>query len=229
MAIDYAQCAACPVTPDRRVCHTEDGEGPAWCPTLEGSDALARAADQYRDPWTGEFALRASIQEAAGYANRGTPHRRPAKTRIEEICDFARRMGYRRLGLAFCAGLHREATLVHGILAAQGFEVVSVVCKVGRVPKEDVGVQDKDKICPGQPEAMCNTIAQAELLHEAGTELNILLGLCVGHDSLFFRHSKAPVTVLAAKDRVTAHCPLAAVYTSGSYYSSLLASKGAAK
>jgi uncharacterized metal-binding protein len=222
---DYAQCAACPIDPDRRICRTEDGEGPAWCPTLEGQSAIDRARAAYRDPQTREFALQASIQEGAGYANRGTPLRRPVKTRIEEICEFARRMGYRRLGLTFCGGVHREATMVHEILVSQGFEVVSVVCKVGRVPKEEIGVEDEDKICPGEPEAMCNAIAQAELLNEAGTEFNILIGLCVGHDSLFFRHSKAPVTVLAAKDRVTAHCPLAAVYTSKSYYSSLLAPK----
>ena len=49
---------------------------------------------------------------------------------------------------------------------------------------------------------MRNPIAQAELLNEAGTELNIIVGLCVGHDALFIRHCKAHVTVLAAKDHV---------------------------
>jgi uncharacterized metal-binding protein len=49
-------------------------------------------------------------------------------------------------------------------------------------------------------------------------DFNLLLGLCVGHDSLFFRHASAPTTVLAVKDRVTGHNPLAAVYTCGTYY-----------
>ena len=44
------------------------------------------------------------------------------------------------------------------------------------------------------------------------------MGLCVGHDSLFFRHSEAPVTVLAVKDRVLGHNPLAAVYLADGYY-----------
>ena len=64
-------------------------------------------------------------------------------------------------------------------------------------------------------------LAQAKVLAAAETELNILLGLCVGHDTLFLQHSEAPCTVLAVKDRVTGHNPLAAVYTSGVYYDRL--------
>jgi len=50
----------------------------------------------------------------------------------------------------------------------------------------------------------------------------VLLGLCVGHDSLFIRQATAPVTVLAVKDRVTGHNPLAALYTSETYYQRLM-------
>ena len=86
------------------------------------------------------------------------------------------------------------------------------------VPFVGVAVQDADKIDPGTFETLCNPIGQAELLNRAGTELNVAVGLCVGHDSLFFRHSEAPVTVLVAKDRVTGHNPIAALYTLHSYY-----------
>ena len=68
---------------------------------------------------------------------------------------------------------------------------------------------------------MCNPIGQAMLLNEAATGLNVVIGLCVGHDSLFFRNSAAPATVLVAKDRVTGHNPVAALYTSHSYYKRL--------
>lgn len=71
------------------------------------------------------------------------------------------------------------------------------------------------------PETMCNPLLQAELLNRAETEFNVLLGLCVGHDSLFLKAAKAPCTVLAVKDRVTGHNPLAAVYTLDSYYRAL--------
>jgi uncharacterized metal-binding protein len=99
--------------------------------------------------------------------------------------------------------------------------VDAVICKVGSIPKEEIGLADEEKITPGQFEALCNPIGQAKLLNAAGTGLNVLVGLCVGHDSLFFRHSVAPVTVLIAKDRVTGHNPAATLYTSHSYYSRL--------
>ena len=67
-------------------------------------------------------------------------------------------------------------------------------------------------------EAMCNPIYQACLLNQEKSQLNIQLGLCVGHDSLFFKYAEAPTTVLAVKDRVTGHNPLAAIYLSESYY-----------
>jgi len=65
---------------------------------------------------------------------------------------------------------------------------------------------------------MGNPIYQAELMNREKTDLNILLGLCVGHDSLFLKYAESPVTVLAVKDRVTGHNPLAAIYLSDSYY-----------
>jgi uncharacterized metal-binding protein len=118
-----------------------------------------------------------------------------------------------------------ESKLLQEILEANGFEVSSVCCKVGSIPKEEIGVADAEKIHPGEFEALCNPVGQAKLLEEAGTELNIVVGLCVGHDSLFFRHSTAPVTVLVAKDRVTGHNPAAAIYTSHSYYKNLKPAK----
>ena len=132
--------------------------------------------------------------------------------------NFARRLGITHLGIATCAGLLPEARRLQEILEANRFEVSSVCCKVGSIPKEEIGLADEEKVRPGQYEALCNPIGQAELLNRAGTELNVAVGLCVGHDSLFFKHSEAPVTVLVAKDRVTGHNPIAALYTSHSYY-----------
>ena len=68
---------------------------------------------------------------------------------------------------------------------------------------------------------MCNPLLQAEVLNQEKTEFNVVLGLCVGHDSLFLKKSDALCTVLAAKDRVTGHNPLAALYTLHSYYQKL--------
>jgi uncharacterized metal-binding protein len=131
-------------------------------------------------------------------------------------------MGYRKIGVAFCAGLPSEAETLTRILEAQGFEVVSVVCKVGGTPKEAIGIREEEKIWIGQFESMCSPIIQATILNEEKTDLNILVGLCVGHDSLFFKYSEAFTTVLVAKDRVLGHNPVAALYTSGTYYTRML-------
>ena len=166
----------------------------------------------------------ASIQEAECYINRHIkPYvLHPVKPRVQEICEFANKMRYNKLGIAFCAGLHSEARTLTNILKAQGFQVVSVVCKTGCTPKESLGLKDEQKIRIGEFESMCSPIVQAILLNEERTDFNILVGLCVGHDSLFFKYSEAFTTVLISKDRVLAHNPAAALYTSGSYYARLL-------
>jgi len=200
-----------------------DGLGHKGCPTLTRTDLLAQANSQYGNPETGHFAHQASVQEASCYANR---HQRPyvmqpTKTRIVEICEFAKRMGYKRLGLVFCIGLQSESAIVDEILKKNGFEVVSICCKAGRTTKSLIGIEDKDKIFQGTDEAMCNPVFQAMVVNEEKTDFNILLGLCVGHDSLFFKHADAYTTVLAVKDRVTGHNPLAAIYLHDSYYRKL--------
>lgn len=103
-------------------------------------------------------------------------------------------------------------------MESHGFEVVSTACKNGSVPKEEMGLADHEKVHPGKFEAMCNPIAQAELLNAHGCELNVVMGLCVGHDSLFFRHSRGLTTVLVTKDRVLGHNPIAALNLAETYY-----------
>ncbi|MCA1785360.1 MAG: DUF1847 domain-containing protein [Desulfobacteraceae bacterium] len=213
-------CAACDSPVGGKICFTEQGKGHKGCPTVTCKPVLEEANQAYVAGDVQKFAHTASAQEAACYANRDQqPYvMQPTKTRIVETCEFARKMGYQRIGLAFCLGLCAEAKTVGEILAAHGFEVVSVCCKAGRTSKDLIGITDADKIYKGTDEAMCNPIFQAKLLNNEQVDFNILLGLCVGHDSLFFQFSQIPTTVLAVKDRVTGHNPLAAVYQADSYY-----------
>ncbi len=197
-------CARCGTT---ACCESESGPFPKNCPTHDlDREALATV---YARPVEGELARQAARVEAGGYCR---------LTRIEEIMDFARRCGFSHLGIAHCVGLQREADVVRRVFEANGLRVETVACKAGALPKEMVGLEERDKLSPGEFESMCNPIGQAQVLARAGTQLNVVLGLCVGHDSLFFRHSAAPVTVLAAKDRVLGHNPLAAVYLADGYY-----------
>lgn len=219
MKNNHPQCAICPFPPHLRLCSSEDGQGPSSCPTLD-RELVDRVREKYSEPGLAEFARQASIQEGEGYEGRGPDNQspRPCKPRLLETAEFAERMGYTRLGLVFCAGLIREAEKVSAFLSDRGFQVISVICKAGRVPKEEIGVEDGEKIHPGSPEAMCNPFLQALALNRARTDLNIVMGLCVGHDAVFLKHSEAYCTVLAAKDRPTGHNPLAAVYNLESYF-----------
>jgi uncharacterized metal-binding protein len=217
-------CADCRVEKRERICLSEEGRGPKFCPTLNQGETIRAATAEYDQEDIGEFARQASIQEGECYAGRDNKPfvKRPVKPRVQEVCEFAHKMGFKRLGVAFCVGLTREAATLNEILVSQGFEVVSVMCKVGRVPKERIGVKDEEKILIGEFEPLCNSIGQAKILNAEQTELNILLGLCVGHDSLFFNYADAYTTVLVAKDRVLGHNPVAALYTSGSYYNRMM-------
>jgi len=206
-----------------RICQKENGKAPPVCPTINHTRTLENALKELKKPDVMEFARQASIQEAEGYdgRNRGYEFLKPSKPRIVETMEFAHKMKFKRLGLVFCIGLRKEAKVVENLLFSNGFEVVSAVCKVGREPKETVGVRDDQKICIGKFEGMCNPIAQAYILNAEQTEFNLVIGLCVGHDSLFLKYSKALCTVLAVKDRLLGHNPLAAIYNIDSYYRTL--------
>ena len=128
--------------------------------------------------------------------------------RLQEIMLFAKEAGFKKLGLAFCIGLADEARVIDEILAKE-FEITSVCCKLSAIDKRTFGLE---QINPDSEEVMCNPAGQADILNRAGTKLNIICGLCVGHDAIFSLKSEAPVTTLIAKDRVLAHNPVGAVY-----------------
>ncbi len=198
---------------------------PAFCPMKALPEVMDKALVEYQKPEVKEFARQASIQEFECYEN--TPEgRRTKNPRIVELIQFAKKMNYKKLGIAFCAGLSLEGKILTDILENQGFEVVSARCKVGGVPKEVIGIRPEQKIGgPNSCETMCNPIAQAEVLNSEKVDLAIMVGLCLGHDTLFLKYCRMPTTVFAVKDRVTGHNPLAALYLSSSYYGRLLPRK----
>lgn len=170
----------------------------------EGKDCFGEADRHralYEDQQIARLHKAASAIEARHYCK---------EPRIREIILLAKELGYRKLGLAFCVGLAAEAEVVADILARR-FEVVSVCCKLCGIAKKTFAIEQID---PAKaPEIMCNPAGQATLLNEAETELNVLCGLCVGHDAIFCMTSHAPVTTLIAKDRVLAHNPVGAIYS----------------
>jgi len=168
-----------------------------------GKDCFSQTSNHrqlYQGSHIAELHKAASAVEARYYGK---------ETRLGEIILFAKQLQYKKIGLAFCIGLSEEAKVIEQILSKY-FEVVSVCCKVCGIDKKDF---DLPQISSESYEVMCNPAGQAQLLNEAETQLNVLCGLCVGHDAIFSKVSDAPVTTLIAKDRVLAHNPAGAIYS----------------
>jgi uncharacterized metal-binding protein len=190
-------CALC----SKHACSSGDLEtAPKNCPSIDNINEEIKTL--YVEDENYKIAKASALVVSEGYYE---------KTRLEETIAFAKKCGYKKLGLAFCIGLVNESKIVSKVLSYNGFEVSSVICKTGHLSRELIDI-DNSKV------AMCNPIGQAEFLNRSKTELNIVLGLCVGHDSLFIKYSEAPVTVFAVKYRVLCHNPLAVVYQADSYY-----------
>jgi len=182
---------------------------PDDCPMRWQDDPGRVLRERVKDHAIHNLFISAARTEAVGYCR---------WTRLEETMEFAKFCGFERLGIAFCSGLREEARILDEVLKANGFEVYSAICSCGSVPKEEIGISDAEKVRPGTRETVCNPIGQAHILAKMKTDLNVVVGLCVGHDSLFLMHSKSPATVLVAKDRVLAHNPVGAIYLAKGYY-----------
>jgi len=196
-------------------CYRHDKQYPSFCATEEADPALVEEIRRTYagDELDGKLARAAAEVEGRFYGK---------ISRCEEIVAFAHRIGARRIGIATCFGLIEETRLFAKILRLGGLDPVTVLCKVGSVEKGKIGIPDDVKIRPGTYEAACNPILQAKTLNAEKTDLNVIVGLCVGHDALFTRHSEAPVTTLITKDRLTGHNPAVALYTLHSYSKRIL-------
>jgi len=73
---------------------------------------------------------------------------------------------------------------------------VSVCCKCGSVPKEELGLEAWEKLILTDSRPCVIPIAQAELLNEAKTDFQYSLGLCVGMIHCSLKNSSALCTVL---------------------------------
>ena len=184
-----ANCADC----KSHACYTKGVN----CTGVDRAEAIAAYTEDER-----------KLMEAAAYVE-GTFYSNI--TRLEETAEFAKKMGYRKLGMAFCIGLNAEARYIAKFFRQKDFEFFSVCCKTCSVAKKELGLkQVKPEL---DHEAMCNPKMQARFLAENGTELFIACGLCVGHDAIFNGSCPGPVTTLVVKDRLLAHNPLGAIYS----------------
>ena len=196
---------------------------PGNCPTRHHEDVIKDSFDLYRgDEEDAKMANVAAKVEGLCYEPvPGSDAINARWTRVEDTVAFAKLMGYRKIGMATCIGLLDETNRLAAILQAQGFEALSVCCKAGSIDKLELGLTEEEKVRPATFEPACNPVAQARLLNRASTDLNIIVGLCVGHDILFTKYSDAPVTTIVVKDRVAGHNPVSVLYGQNFYYKRL--------
>lgn len=195
----------CGLCAKKTPCNTEKQlDLPNNCPCKE-TDMVEWSQAQYvgEDKLIADAAVKTEYE---GYCKR---------TRVEEIMEFATNLGVKHIGIAHCIGLKQEAGLAYKIFTANGFKVDAVSCKAGTFSKKVLGHEQYQ--INKEWEGSCNPIGQAKYLENAGCELAVVMGLCVGHDTLFLKNCNLPVTYLVVKDRVLGHNPVQALYLSDSY------------
>ena len=194
-----SQCAKCP----SKVCLMGPSDaGPKFCPMITSPDIFEDARSIVAQPEIGEM-----IRGVAATWKRT----KLSENRIESTMVYADTMGFKKLGLAFCIALSSQAQVVSAIFEKRGFEVVSGCCMTGGFSSDDVGLPEDIKLHPESRQPQCNPVGQALIMNKHETDLNVIIGLCVGDDAIFIKYSEAPVTVLAVKDMMTSHNPLAAI------------------
>lgn len=194
-------------------CQKQNSEYPEFCPTKELTmDEINEIIKLYEEDNNKAVSRISAEIESDFYCQ---------YTRVEETIEFAKRLQFQKIGIATCVGLLNESRIFARILRKEGFDVFTSACKVGAMKKTLVTGLDEEKTgITGN--IMCNPILQAKILNKEKTDLNVVMGLCVGHDSLFYKYSEALTTTLITKDRVLAHNPAGALYQTNSYYKKLL-------
>jgi len=212
--MDYPRCDRC----GKKECRTGEERRNPNCPSnLENIDERVIISRYMSDDVQKMYLVSSKIEKETYREIDGACT--PIRPRIAEVVAFCREMGIERVGVAFCTGLMWEATRICKILETSGLDVASVMCKCFSIEKSDMGIPPENYIRQ-EAEKGCNPLMQAELLNRAGTELNLLVGLCIGHDIIFTQYSKAPVTTLVVKDRMSGHNPIPPLYSG--YFTEIL-------
>lgn len=144
--------------------------------------------------------------------------------RVAELVYFCLEMGYSKIGIAYCVDLTDPARVLADIMR-RFFCVVPVCCKVGGLSEAELLHGGAATPLGSERRAVaCNPAGQADVLNGRKTDLNVVVGLCMGADCVFTQASKAPVTTVFVKDKSLANNPIGAVYSE--YYLNEISNAG---
>ena len=201
-------CIDCAV----KACMTPDNEEnyPKFCQTREITDEVRQEViELYQSDEENAMVMKAAAEvEMMG-----------KMTRVEETMEFAKRIGAKKIGIVTCIGVLSEARMLGKIFRTQGFEVYGVSCKCGAIRKKAIGLDQKTE---KMGIMTCDPILQARRMDEENVDLIVTIGLCVGHDAIFYKYAKGLVTTLFTKDKITVHNAVAPLHGTEAYYSYLL-------
>ena len=198
MAVEKENLTSCLCT--KQGCwRGQDSDIPGYCQANNYLEEIEKSKEEYGKPEN------VRIYEAACVVGAEKDGFRP---RVEEALHFSKELKLTKIGFATCTPLEYDMKTLERLFTQEGFRVVCAGCQIGRVSAEDRGLPHLNEYV----NSACNPIAQTQILNSASTELNFIVGLCLGHDILFTQHSKAPVSTLIVKDRMTGNNPSAALY-----------------
>lgn len=123
-------------------------------------------------------------------------------SRLQELIEFIKKMDYKKVGLAYCYGMEKDAKAFRDIFKNENIKLRTVSCTVGGVNQNEVN----DDSCIEK--VSCNPLGQAEQLNSEGVDFVIIMGICLGHDILLQRNLKADFTTFVVKDRVYSNAPM---------------------
>ncbi len=171
---------------------------PKTCRNVDSCGAerydAAAVKEAYQEP-----SAQSIVQAAAALVDGG---RAGTVSRLREIIEFAHTMKYKKIGLAYCYGMERDAEAVGAIFREHGIRLTGVSCTVGGITQDSVNQSSCTQ------KVSCNPIGQAEQFNAEGVDLVILMGICLGHDILLQRSLRSDFTTFVVKDRVFDNDPL---------------------
>ena len=80
------------------------------------------------------------------------------KSRLQELIRFTHLSGYKKIGIANCAGVQKYAENLMRILVSEGFEVFSINCKQSGLKGEELSTELNGP--------SCDPVSQAEYLNQ---------------------------------------------------------------
>jgi len=195
-------CAVCA----KKSCLKYDhADPPANCP-MHDQETLAECKKEYFEKDGGKLYL-STMETALEAKDLG-------ETRTLEAIRFAKKNGWKKIGIAHCIGYCDEAAAAARLIKDAGLECETIVCCNGGIDLcEYTEIPEKHLDDVEHHYAVgCNPIGQAKYLEKAGTDFNLVFGLCVGHDALFIKYSHVLASVIMVKDRSRYHEPRSGLY-----------------